>query len=148
MARRYGRLNNYDSPLRRCAISGLRYYESEMVRVSGLWIHPDFLDDDGPPRTGFQINAEPGLREMAPGQDWWEYNDDDDLMPRPGGFGSEAQANAISHFRSWTEAGSDCFTIRAGVPGSEIDPTPNGQLRGYFETVDSATVRPYTHLGK
>ena len=46
MARRYGKLNEYDSRLRRCARSGLRYYESDMVRVKGKWIHPDYMDMD------------------------------------------------------------------------------------------------------
>jgi hypothetical protein len=46
MARRYGRLNKYDSQLRRCAISGLRFYESEMVHTNGEYIHPKYLDED------------------------------------------------------------------------------------------------------
>lgn len=48
MARRYGIINKkYDSRLRRCAVSGLRYYESEMVRVGeGKYIHPKFLDEE------------------------------------------------------------------------------------------------------
>ena len=47
MARRYGRLNSYDSRLRRCAISGLRFYESEMIKVKdGRWIHPKYIDED------------------------------------------------------------------------------------------------------
>ena len=46
MARRYGRLNEYDSQLRRCAKSGLRFYQSEMVRINGKWIHPKYLDED------------------------------------------------------------------------------------------------------
>lgn len=46
MARRYGRLNKYDSRIRRCAISGLRFYESEMVHVNGKYIHPKYLDED------------------------------------------------------------------------------------------------------
>lgn len=51
MARRYGRQNDYDSRIRRCAISGLRYYQSEMVYINGKWIHPRFLDEDeGIPR--------------------------------------------------------------------------------------------------
>ena len=46
MARRFGKLNKYDSRLRRCARSGLRFYESEMVRVKGKWIHPKYMDED------------------------------------------------------------------------------------------------------
>jgi hypothetical protein len=46
MARRFGRLNEYDSRLRRCARSGLRFYESEMAHVNGKWIHPKYLDSD------------------------------------------------------------------------------------------------------
>jgi hypothetical protein len=46
MARRYGRMNKYDSRLRRCARSGLRYYESEMVHINGKWLHPRWVDED------------------------------------------------------------------------------------------------------
>ena len=48
MARRYGLINKkYDSQLRRCAISGLRFYQSEMVRVAeGKYVHPKYLDED------------------------------------------------------------------------------------------------------
>ena len=46
MARRFGRLNQYDSRLRRCVISGLIFYQSQMVQRRGRWIHPRFLDED------------------------------------------------------------------------------------------------------
>jgi len=48
MARRYGVLNKKpDSRLRRCAVSGLRFYESEMVNVGeNRFIHPKYLDRD------------------------------------------------------------------------------------------------------
>ena len=48
MARRFGIINKkYDSQIRRCAISGLRFYQSQMVKVSeGKYVHPKFLDED------------------------------------------------------------------------------------------------------
>lgn len=46
MARRYGRLNKYDSRLRRCARSGFRFYESEMVFIDGKWIYRKYVDED------------------------------------------------------------------------------------------------------
>lgn len=52
MARRYKTLNKYDSQLHRCVVSGLRFYESEMVRVGdGQYIHRKFLDQDHPVNT-------------------------------------------------------------------------------------------------
>lgn len=46
MARRYGRLNKYDSQLRRCAKSGFRFYESEMRFINGMWMHTKYIDED------------------------------------------------------------------------------------------------------
>lgn len=53
MARRYGRQNKYDSQIRRCAISGLRFYQSDMRRVAqDTFVHPRFLDEDRVSGTG------------------------------------------------------------------------------------------------
>ena len=47
MARRFGRVNTVNrGVLRRCAMSGLRFYESEMIRRGGLWYHPKWYDPD------------------------------------------------------------------------------------------------------
>ncbi len=46
MARRMNRMNSYRSRIRRCAMSGLRGYESDMVHVNGKYIIPRFLDKD------------------------------------------------------------------------------------------------------
>lgn len=44
MARNFGRINKYQSQLRRCAISGLRFYQHEMMRRNGRWVHPKHAD--------------------------------------------------------------------------------------------------------
>ena len=80
MARRYGKLNKYDSRLRRCAISGFRFYESEMVKFKGLWIHPKYLDEDGVPNT--RTIGAPNLLDLAPYQSYWVLDDDGNLEPR------------------------------------------------------------------
>lgn len=48
MARRYGIINKkYDSQLRRCARSGLRFYQRDMVKVAeGTYVHRKFVDED------------------------------------------------------------------------------------------------------
>jgi hypothetical protein len=48
MARQYGVLHKkYRSQLKRCAISGLRFYKDEMVKVSeDTYVHRKFVDDD------------------------------------------------------------------------------------------------------
>lgn len=47
MARRYGRLNKYDSKIHRCAVSGLRFYEAKMVRVAeGKYVYHEYIDED------------------------------------------------------------------------------------------------------
>ena len=44
MARRFGRTNPYRSRIRRCAQSGLRGYEREMVHKDGHWYLPHWVD--------------------------------------------------------------------------------------------------------
>jgi hypothetical protein len=47
MARRYGIGNKYDSQLRRCAISGLRFYRSEMVKTGeDEYVYHKYVDKD------------------------------------------------------------------------------------------------------
>lgn len=46
MARRYGQLNRYNSRIRRCALSGLRGYEKEMIHYRGRWYLPAWVDSD------------------------------------------------------------------------------------------------------
>ena len=48
MAREYGILHKkYRSQIRRCAVSGLRFYRDEMVKVAeDRYIHRKFLDTD------------------------------------------------------------------------------------------------------
>lgn len=47
MARHYGIVNKYDSQLHRCAISGLRFYRSEMVKVAeDRYVYHKYLDED------------------------------------------------------------------------------------------------------
>lgn len=47
MARRFGKLNKYDSQIRRCSRSGLRYYQSEMVKVGeDRYVHRKFADPE------------------------------------------------------------------------------------------------------
>jgi endonuclease YncB( thermonuclease family) len=44
LARNYGKINKYQSQLRRCAVSGLRFYEHEMVRQGGNWVYHKYAD--------------------------------------------------------------------------------------------------------
>lgn len=52
MARRYGRQNAYKSRIRRCAVSGLRAYESDMVNVRGKWCIPEWADKPNRGKNG------------------------------------------------------------------------------------------------
>jgi hypothetical protein len=45
MARRVGKLNSYKSRMRRCALSGLRGYECDMVHANGRWYLPRWRED-------------------------------------------------------------------------------------------------------
>lgn len=82
MARRYGRLNRYDSRIRRCAISGFRFYESEMIHTDGgMWVHPKYLDEDGKVHRTKKIGA-PTIWDIAMHQDTWEEDSSGNLQPR------------------------------------------------------------------
>jgi hypothetical protein len=44
MARNWGKINKYQSQLRTCALSGFRFYQHEMIKQDGRWVHPKYAD--------------------------------------------------------------------------------------------------------
>jgi hypothetical protein len=76
-----------------------------MIKRRGMWVHPKFADDDMAPHT--HVIGAPDIQDIAPYQSYWEYDDDDRLMPRDLTMVDESRAY------SWWETDSlDRLMIR------------------------------------
>lgn len=87
MARRYGIGNKYDSQLRRCAISGLRFYRSEMVKVAeNSYVYHKYLDED------YRSKARGGGAAGVSGDTWGDHAVKSLVLFRPYGTPWHARA--------------------------------------------------------
>ena len=97
MARDYGRgVKDYDSRLQRCYITGRLYYESELVRRGGHWIHPDYLDETGLPKT--KSISVPTLQEIAARQSYFELDSDGNITTRDSSYSMNDDSRGICFY--------------------------------------------------